>query len=74
MPLVCAICSTSFSVLTASLGYKHDAPGNGAHHGQIFQSHLRRAVLADAHADVRAGEFEVRLRNARDANLVERAR
>ena len=41
---------------------------------QVFQAHLRRAVFADAHADVRAGELQVRLRNARDANLVEGAR
>ena len=35
--------------------------------------HLRRAVFADADADVRADEVQVRHRNARHANLVRRA-
>ena len=52
---------------------QHHAPGNRAHHGDVFQCHLRRAVLADAHPDVRADELEIGLRNARDANLVKRA-
>ena len=60
-------------MLTASLGIKHHAAGDGAHHGEVFQRHLRRAVLADADADVRADEFEVRHRNARHADLVESA-
>ena len=49
---------------------QHRAADNRAHHGQIFQRHLRRAVFADADADVRADEFHIRGRNSRDANLV----
>ena len=50
------------------------AADDRAHHRQIFQRHLRRAVLADAHADVRADELDVRLRNSGDADLVVSAR
>ena len=39
MPLSCAICSTSLSAQTASLGYR-TVSGNHAHHGQVFQAHL----------------------------------
>ena len=53
---------------------QHRAADNRAHHRQVFQPHLRRTVLADADADVRAGEFQVRLRNARDADLIVSAR
>ncbi len=42
--------------------------------GEVFQRHLRRAVLADRDADVRADAFDVREGDRRHAQLVRRAR
>ena len=53
---------------------EHDRVRHGAHHRQILEPHLRRAVLADRHAAVRAGELEVGARDRRHADVVEGAR
>src|SRR5665213_4555964 len=51
-------------------GIKHGAADDGAHQRNVFQRHLRRAVFANADADVRADELQIGLRNSGDANLV----
>ena len=58
-PLCNAICSSNFSVQTASLGYNTVLPTMARIMAKIFQRHLRRAVFADADADVRTDELDV---------------
>ena len=53
---------------------QHRAVGHRPHHREIFQRHLRRAVLADRHAGVRPGHLDADLADARHADEVGRAR
>ena len=52
--------ATSFTVAFPSAGYKHGRAVQGAHRREVLERHLRRAVLADRDAGVRAAEPEVR--------------
>jgi len=55
-------------------GIKHHGTRNRAQDGQVLEAHLGGAIFADAHPGMRARQFEVRPRDAGDANLVARAR
>ena len=46
--------------LVGVAGVQHGAVADGAHHGEVFQSHLRGAVLADGDARMGAAEAEAR--------------
>ena len=49
---------------------QHGAAGDGAHHRQVFERHLGRAVLADRHAGMRSGERDVHPTDSRHPNEV----
>ena len=69
-PGVAAASATSRSALIASRRIEHRAVRHAAHHREILERHLRRAVLADRHAGVRAGELHVEVRDAGHADEV----
>ncbi len=70
MPFRSAICCDKPGGLVAVAGIENRAAEDRAHHRQVFEGHLRRAVFANRDAGVRTAEADVGARNGRHADKV----
>ena len=72
MPGRSTIALTRGGSLIRVAGIQDRTPADGPHHRDVFEAHLRRAVLADADPAVGADQMKGSVRKRGHADLVER--